>query len=281
MISATRGSAATIAFLVRVSIKNASLRPVTIPRYGLPPANSRNGTPALGSSPIGIDALRLQLPSVGTKLCERQLDSFLFDLPAQVVDPQLLSRNGTQPGRGRLRSVRGPARDQDRREHVGVLEDLLGVAEVHHGLDPGLLAEKPPQRLAVTGLHPLVRHDERQPAARLQQPQPQLVEVHVQVGHAVVGPVGGLQVRLDRLQQFLPDVRRVGDHDIEAAVAEHFGKTPLPVERLGIDRRIGNDAVAHADRVIEAGQRLAAMGRLDPQAQPADLDRLVVQIHAV
>ena len=45
--------------------------------------------------------------------------------------------------------------------------------------------------------------------------------------------------------------------------------------------RVGNDAVAHADRVVEAGQHLAALGRLDPQAEPADFDGLFVQVHAV
>ena len=223
----------------------------------------------------------LKLPAIRSKLFQRQFAAFLLNLPAQVVDPQLLAWNRTQLGCRRFRFIRGAARDQDRREHVGVFEDLLGVAKVHDGFDPGQFAEEPPQRFAVAGLHPLVGHDERQSAAGLQQPQAQLVEVHVQVGHAVVGPVGRFQVRLDRLQQFLPDVRRIGNDDVEPAGAEHFGKTPLPRERSGIDRRIGDDAVPRADRAVQAGQRLAAMGRLDPQAQPADLDRLVVQIHAV
>ena len=55
----------------------------------------------------------------------------------------------------------------------------------------------------------------------------------------------------------------------------------LPVERLGMDAPVGDDAVAHADRVVQAGQCLAPLGRLDPEAEPADLDRLLVEVHAV
>ena len=40
-------------------------------------------------------------------------------------------------------------------------------------------------------------------------------------------------------------------------------------------------AIAHADGVVQGGQHLAPRGRLDPQAQPADLNCLFVQVHAV
>ena len=45
--------------------------------------------------------------------------------------------------------------------------------------------------------------------------------------------------------------------------------------------RVGDDAVADANRVVEAGQRLAALGRLDPEAEPADFDGFLVQVDAV
>ena len=51
--------------------------------------------------------------------------------------------------------------------------------------------------------------------------------------------VGGCQVRLEVPQRFLPDVRRVADHRVEArlvaegpalTVEEHLGELQLPVE---------------------------------------------------
>ena len=47
-------------------------------------------------------------------------------------------------------------------EDVGILEDLLGVAEIDNRFDPRLIGEKSPERLAVAGLEPLVGDDERQ-----------------------------------------------------------------------------------------------------------------------
>ncbi len=44
---------------------------------------------------------------------------------------------------------------------------------------------------------------------------------------------------------------------------------------------IGDDAVADADAVVEAGENLAPLGGLDPEAEPADLDGFLVEIHAV
>ena len=84
----------------------------------------------------------------------------------------------------------------------------------------------------VAGLHPLVRDDEGQQPAGLQQPEAQFVEVDVEIGHAVIGAVGRFQIGLDRAQQFLPDVGRVGDHHVEPALGEDFGEGRLPVERL-------------------------------------------------
>ena len=48
-----------------------------------------------------------------------------------------------------------------------------------------------------------------------------------------------------------------------------------------MDGGVADDAVALADGVVEAGQRLAARGGLDPEAELADLDGLRVEVHAV
>ena len=46
-------------------------------------------------------------------------------------------------------------------------------------------------------------------------------------------------------------------------------------------RFVADDAVALADGVVEAGQLFAARGGLDPEAELADLDGLLIQVHAV
>jgi hypothetical protein len=48
-----------------------------------------------------------------------------------------------------------------------------------------------------------------------------------------------------------------------------------------MDRRVADDAVALAEGVVEAGQLFAARGGLDPEAELANLDGLLVQVHAV
>ena len=48
-----------------------------------------------------------------------------------------------------------------------------------------------------------------------------------------------------------------------------------------MDRRVADDAVALADGVVEAGQLFAARGGLDPEAELANLDGLLVQVHSV
>ena len=85
---------------------------------------------------------------------------------------------------------------------------------------------------------------------------PEFVEIDIEVRHAVEDFVVGLQPRLEGREQFLPDVGRVADDDIEAALGEDFGEGGLPVEGFGMDRRVADDAVALADGVVEAGQCL-------------------------
>jgi hypothetical protein len=48
-----------------------------------------------------------------------------------------------------------------------------------------------------------------------------------------------------------------------------------------MERRVADDAVALADGVVEAGQLFAARGGLDPEAELANLDGLLVQVHSV
>jgi len=66
-----------------------------------------------------------------------------------------------------------------------------------------------------------------------------------------------------------------------AALGEDFGEGRLPAKGLRMDRRVADDAVALADGVVEAGQLFAARGGLDPEAELANLDGLLVQVHAV
>ena len=148
------------------------------------------------------------------------------------------------------------------------------------------LGEEPPQRLAVGGLHPFVRDDEREPAAGPEQAHPKLVEVDVEVGHAVIGRVPRLQVRLDRREPFLADVGRVADHDVEAAAA------PFGLEDLGefglASRMPSGRSVLSATMLLPTRRlwsrlvsTLPCDGRLDPEAELGDVDGLLVEVHAV
>ena len=66
-----------------------------------------------------------------------------------------------------------------------------------------------------------------------------------------------------------------------AALGEDFGEGRLPAKGLRMDRRVADDAVALAEGVVEAGQLFAARGGLDPEAELANLDGLLVQVHSV
>ena len=82
-----------------------------------------------------------------------------------------------------------------------------------------LFAEEAAERFAVTGLHPFVGDDIAEQAAWFQQPHAQLIEINIEVRHAVEDFVMGLQSRLEGSEQFLPDVGRVADDDIESSFA--------------------------------------------------------------
>ena len=62
---------------------------------------------------------------------------------------------------------------------------------------------------------------------------------------------------------------------------EDFGERLFPVECLRVNAQVVDDAVADADRVVEAGEGFAALGGFDPEAEAADLDRFVVEVDAV
>ena len=64
-------------------------------------------------------------------------------------------------------------------------------------------------------------------------------------------------------------------------MGEDLGEGGLPVKSLWTRRPVADDAVALANGVVEAGQLFAARGGLDPEAELADLDGLLVQVHAV
>ena len=74
---------------------------------------------------------------------------------------------------------------------------------------------------------------------------------------------------------------RIPHNNVETALLEHLRKSRLPIERPWVNIPIRDDAVANADAMVEARERLAPLGGLDPEAEPADLDRLLVEIHAV
>ena len=64
-----------------------------------------------------------------------------------------------------------------------------------------------------------------------------------------------LQPRLEGAEQFLPDVRRVADDNIEAALGEDFGEGGRPVEGFGVDVAPG------ADKNVSAPSRDSRLSR--------------------
>ncbi len=126
--------------------------------------------------------------------------------------------------------------NDDRGKDVRVLEDLLGVAEIDDRFDPGILGEEPPQRLAVGGLEPFVRDDERKPAAWLQHPHPEFVEINVEIGRAVERFESLLKVGLVGGNPLLADIGRIADDDVETALLEHL-RERRPASRRPWDGR--------------------------------------------
>jgi hypothetical protein len=199
-------------------------------------------------------------------------------LSAQITDSELLPWDGTDPRSRRGEVVGGLPGHNDRGEHVRLLENLLGMSEIDDRLDPGILGKKTPEWLAVGGFQPLVRYNERKPAARLEYLHPQFVKVNVKVSRPVEGFESLLKVGLVGGDPFLSDIRRVSDDDVETALLEYLRKCRVPVQCLRMHHRIGDHAVSHADVVIKTRERFATLGGLDPQAEPTDLHRFLVQV---
>src|SRR5208337_268193 len=178
---------------------------------------------------------------------EVQACPFRLHLTLQLIDSDRVSWNNADPSCGSLTTFDRPTQDQERGKYVRILEELLSVPEVDDLLDPGFLPKELAQRLRVTGLHPLVGDHEREPAAGFEDLGSPLIEVYVQVSHAVEGLVVPLKIGLDRAQQFLSHVRRVPHDRIKSAPLEDAWKLGLPVEGIGVDRRVVHHAVAAAD----------------------------------
>ena len=69
-----------------------------------------------------------------------------------------------------------------------------------------------------------------------------------------------------------PTILGGGHQQAILAVFWRFWLNLKSVKGLGLDRWVGDDAVALTDGMLEAGQLLAAHGGLDPEAELADFD---------
>src|SRR5215211_1585982 len=144
-----------------------------------------------------------------------------------------------------------PARlpeEDDAGEYVGVLEDR-GVTEVYDLLDHALGRKVSSQWLAVAGPQPLVGDDVAHPPATPQSPQALFVEVHVEVGDAVVNlGVGVGKVGLAVPERFLADVGRVADDGIEAGVVAEGAALPVEEDLASRARRAAKNRRARTRR---------------------------------
>src|SRR5208337_1687912 len=156
---------------------------------------------------------------------------------------------------------------------------------IYDRLNPALLREQFPKRLAIISLHPFVRHDIREPTSGLEQAQSNFIKIHINVSHPVKGCITGLEIGLDRSEPFLADVRWVPDHHVEPPGTrlgmKDLGEFTLPIERSRIYLFVRNDAVPDAESVIQARQDLPGNRCLDPKAEFCDVDGLVVQVDAI
>src|SRR5215210_645420 len=187
-----------------------------------------------------IDGSRLEAPGALPEALLGDCMGIFFDVGSDVRVQRLAGELDDSDATMRLGLF--PVRfleEDDAGEHVGVLEDR-GVSEVYDLFQFAFGGEVVAQRLAVAGPQPLVGDDVAHPPATPELPEALLVEVHVEVGGAMVdfGICLG-QVGLEVPERFLADVGRVAHHSVEAglvaegaalAVEEDFGELELPVE---------------------------------------------------
>src|ERR1700677_1806693 len=100
------------------------------------------------------------------------------------MQSQLLTWNGAYPGSRRRCPSGRLAEHQDRRKHVGFLENLLGMPEVHDGGHPRGLGKESAQRPAVAGLQPFVGGNDTSSSAAPQNLMGTGKEIHIKVGRA-------------------------------------------------------------------------------------------------
>ena len=142
--------------------------------------------------------------------------------------------------------------------------EQLQVAKIHHAFHRHVIGEESAQVLARSRAEESGGGDIAQSAAVLEQPDALLEEIGVKVRPVGSDLVMLFQIRLLRLDEFHPHIRRIAQHNIEAAVFEHLRKGSSPVEgpvRIGLVR---DQAVACLDRVFEVLQFVLTPGCLEP-----------------
>ena len=180
----------------------------------------------------------------------------------------------------------GPVPPEDLQRGVGGrLAEHLERPQINPALEALLRPHQAPQPLAGPVHGPQTRRDEGHPPVRREEPEAQLderqVEIEIAGPRALVGvwTAGGLQPRgdlwIDGAQGLQLHVRRVAEHDVEAAVRAvrpDLGKGRAPVERvdpilaIGVPRSArpevrGDEAVAAADSAVERRGRRVGVQR--------------------
>ena len=172
----------------------------------------------------------------------------------QIEEPQV---------RRRRRARRAFSHRQDCRIGGNAAEHLR-IAEIDHGFDIGGIREKAAQGRAGPRLEKGGGGNIAKPPTRLQPAHRQFEEIGVKIGAVRRDGVMRFQIRLDRLQQLHPDVRRVADDHVEPTRSGNLGKGRIPVKAARVDHRIGDNRISDADIVIERRQGLAWLGGLQP-----------------
>ena len=116
----------------------------------------------------------------------------------------------------------------------GVGDDIIEnrcVAEVDEGVEGELFGEEFAELLSVGGAVVFIGGDVGEDAAGFEEVGGLLVEIDEEVGGADVALVAfGLEEGFERLDEFLADIRRVRNDDVEAAVFEDVLEEEVPEE---------------------------------------------------